>query len=166
MDVSRSGFCQYLTHGYLYTIDPDLHLILKVRRIHQTTRGSYGSRCMSRQLRNGGDDVGRYRARSLMRKAQVAVKHRKKFKITTESNHKLPIAPNLLERRFEVNSPNCAWYTDITYLWTMQGRLYLAVIIDLFSRKVVGWAMGDRLKTELVKDAVTMAYFRRKPAGG
>ena len=166
MQVSRSGYYQYLKYSFLYTIDPDLHLLLKVRRIHKITRGSYGSRRMSRELRKDGDDVGRYRARSLMKKAQVSVKHRKKFKITTESNHKLPVAPNLLERQFEVEQPNRVWCADITYLWTMQGWLYLAVIIDLFSRKVVGWAMSNRLKAELVKDALTMAYFRRKPVKG
>jgi putative transposase len=147
-------------------MDPDYLLLLKVRRIHSATRGSYGSRRMSKELRQGGDDVGRYRARNLMKKAQVAVKPRKKFKITTESNHKLPVAPNLLDRQFEVNRPNRAWCTDITYLWTMQGWLYLAVIIDLFSRKVVGWAMSNRLKASLAKEALTMAYFRRKPIKG
>ena len=166
MRVSRSGFYQYLKYGYGYIIDPDFLLIASVRRIHSSTRASYGSRRMSRQLREDGYDVGRYRARSLMKKAGVAVKYRKKFKRTTDSKHKLPVAPNLLDRDFSVDRPNAAWCTDITYLWTVQGWLYLAVIIDLYSRKVVGWAMDSRMKTALVKKALSMAYFRRKPPKG
>ena len=108
-------------------MDPDFELIAKVRQIHSDTRGSYGSRRMSGQLREDGYDVGRYRARSLMKKAGVSVKRRKRFKRTTDSNHKLPVAPNLLNRQFEVERPNTVWCADITYLWTIEGWLYLAV---------------------------------------
>ena len=141
-------------------------MISKVRQIHSETRSSYGSRRMSNQLRAEGYDVGRHRARSLMKKAGVSVKRRKRFKRTTDSNHKLPVAANLLDRQFEVERPNAVWCADITYLWTLQGWLYLAVIIDLCSRKIVGWAMSTRLKAPLVKEALTMAYWRRKPDKG
>ena len=141
-------------------------MLSKVRRIHSETRGSYGSRRMSRQLRDEGHDVGRCRARTLMRKAGVKFKSRKKFKRTTDSNHKLPIAPNLLERQFDVDRPDSIWCSDITYLWTVQGWLYLAVVIVLCSRKVVGWATSHRLKAALVKEALLMACFRRKPSRG
>ena len=97
-----------------------------------------------------------------MKKASVSVKRRKKFKRTTDSNHKLPVAPNLLEGQFEVNRPNAVWCADITYLWTLQGWLYLAVVIDLYSRKIVGWAMNKRLKAPLVKEALTMAESQAK----
>ena len=147
-------------------MDIDFVLLAKVRQIHSDTRGSYGSRRMSRQLRDDGHDVGRYRARALMKKAGVTVKHRKRFKKTTDSNHKLPVAPNLLDRNFSVDRPNAVWCSDITYLWTVQGWLYLAVIIDIFSRKVVGWATSSRMKTALVIEALSMAYFRRKPPKG
>ena len=108
-------------------MDPDFELIAKVRQIHSDTRGSYGSRRMSDQLRDDGYNVGRYRARSLMKKADVAVKRRKKFKRTTDSNHKLPIAPNILNRQFEVDRPDTVWCTDITsygpfragYIWLL-----------------------------------------------
>jgi putative transposase len=165
MRVSRSGYYQYLKYGSGY-IDPDFFLLSKVRRIHSDTRGSYGSRRMSRQLRDEGHDVGRCRARSLMKKAGVKVKYHKRFKRTTDSKHKLPVAPNLLDRKFEVDRPDVAWCADITYLWTLQGWLYLAVVIDLCSRKVVGWATSHRLKAELVKQALMMACFRRKPPKG
>ena len=147
-------------------MDPDFELIAKVRQIHFETRGSYGSRRMSGQLRNDGYDVGRYRARSLMKKAGVSVKRRKKFKKTTDSNHKLPVAPNLLNRQFKVERPDTVWCSDITYLWTIQGWLYLAVVLDLYSRKIVGWAMSNRLTAPLVKEALSMAYWRRKPEKG
>jgi len=147
-------------------MDPDFELIAKVRQIHSETRGSYGSRRMSSQLREDGYDVGRYRARSLMKKAGVSVKRRKKFKRTTDSNHKLPVAPNLLNRQFEVERPNTVWCADITYLWTIHGWLYLAVVLDLYSRKIVGWAMSNRLTAPLVKEALSMAYWHRKPEKG
>ena len=166
MGVSRSGFYQYLKFGRGYIMDTNFFLISRVRQIHSSTRGSYGSRRMSKQLREDGHDVGRYRARSLMKKAGVAFKYRKRFKKTTDSNHKLPVAANLLNRNFSVDRPNAVWCSDITYLWTVQGWLYLAVIIDLYSRKVVGWAMSARMKAALVKEALSMAHFRRKPPKG
>ena len=166
MEVGRSGYYKYLKREHKNRIDPDFAMIAKVRQIHSKTRGSYGSRRMSGQLQNDGYCVGRYRARSLMKKAGVCVKYSKRFKRTTDSNHKLPIAPNLLNRRFEVEKPNAVWCGDISYLWTSQGWLYLAVVIDLYSRRIVGWAMSNRLKAPLVKEALTMAYWRRRPGKG
>lgn len=125
-------------------IDKDFELLSKVRQINSETRGAYGSRRTSEKLRSQGDDVGRYRARSLMKKAGVSVTFRKRFKITTDSKHNLPVAPNLLNRSFQVDQPDAVWCSDISYLWTMEGWLYLAVVIDLYSRKVVGWAMHLR----------------------
>jgi len=121
---------------------------------------------MSKQLRKDGNNIGRYRTRSLMKKADVSVKRRKKFKKTTDSNHRLPVAPNLPDRRFEVQKANTVWCADITYLWTIQGWLYLAVIIDLYSRKVVGWSMSNIMKSSLVEQALCMAYLHRKSGEG
>jgi transposase InsO family protein len=166
MGVSRSGYYKYLKTAHENKVDPDFELIAKVRQIHSDTRGSYGSRRISGQLRDDGDDVGRYRARTLMKKAGISVKRRKKFKRTTDSNHKHPVAPNLLNRQFDVERPDAVWCADITYLWTVQGWLYLAVVLDLYSRKIVGWAMSNRLTAPVVKDALSMAYWRRKPEKG
>ena len=166
MDVSRSGYYQYLKRKYENRIDPDFALIVKVKEIHHDSKGTYGSRRTSKQLRKDGDDIGRTRARNLMRKANVSVKRYKKFKITTDSNHKFPVAPNLLKRQFEVQRPNRVWCADITYLWTHQGWLYLGVVIDLYSRKIVGWAMDSRMKSSLVEQALSMAYWHRKPDKG
>jgi transposase InsO family protein len=145
---------------------PDFELMAKVRQIHFYTRSSYGSRRMSRQLWNDGYHIGRYRARSLMKKAGVFVKRRQRFKRTTDSHHKFPVAPNLLNRQFAVKRVDTVWCADITYLWTLQGWLYLAVIMDLASRKIAGWAMGNHLKASLAKEALSMAYQRRKPEAG
>ena len=147
-------------------VDKDFVLLSIIRQIHSETRGAYGSRRTSKSLRSQGHDVGRYRSRSLMKKAGVFVKRRKKFRITTDSKHNLPVAPNLLNRNFQVDRPDAVWCSDITYLWTIEGWLYLAVVIDLYSRKVVGWAMSSRIKASLVTDALSMAYWRRKPGKG
>jgi len=101
-----------------------------------------------------------------MKKAGVSEKRRKKFKRTTDSNHNLPIAENLLNRQFESNRPNAVWCADITYLWKLRGWFYLAAVIDLCSCKVVGWAMDNHLRASLVKEALLMAYWRRKPPKG
>nr|CBX27972.1 Insertion element IS600 uncharacterized 31 kDa protein [uncultured Desulfobacterium sp.] len=165
MEASRSGYYQYLKTDHNIKIDKDFELMSKVRQINGETRGAYGSRRTSERLRSQGHDVGRYRARSLMKKAGVSVKHRKKFRITTDSKHNLPVAPNLLNRKFQVDRPDTVWCSDI-YLWTMEGWLYLAVVIDLYSRKVVGWAMSSRMKASLATEALMMAYWRRKPGKG
>jgi len=166
MEVGRSGYYKCLIKYKENRIDPDFELIAKVIEIHSDSDATYGSRRTSRQLREDGHDVGRYRTRNLMKKANVSVKRRKKFKKTTDSNHDLPIAPNLLDRQFKVQRPNTVWCADITYLWTIQGWLYLAVIIDLHSRKIVGWAMSNRTKSSLVEQALSMAYWHRKPSEG
>lgn len=147
-------------------MDPDFELMVRVRVIHSESSGTYGSRRMSRRLRKDGQDIGRTRARTLMKKAGVSVKRRKRFKRTTDSRHGLPVAPNLLKREFSVKQPNRFWCSDISYLWTMEGWLYLAVVIDLYSRKVVGWAIERRIDSALVEQALSMAYFRRKPPKG
>jgi putative transposase len=166
MEVSRSGYYKYLKKYNKNIIYNYFELIARVREIHSESHGTYGSRRMSKQLCKDGNDISRYRARSLMKKANVSVKRRKKFKKTTDSNHRLPVAPNLLDRQFEVQRANAVWCADITYLWTMQGWLYLAAIIDLYSRKVVGWAMSNRMKSSLVEQALCMAYLHRKPGKG
>jgi len=147
-------------------IDKDFGLLSEVRRIHSESRGSYGARRISKSLRLQGHDVGRYRSRSLMKKAGIFVKRCRRYRITTDSKHNLPVAPNLLNRNFQVEHPDKVWCSDITYLWTMEGWLYLAVVMDLYSRKIVGWAMSSRMKGSLVQAALSMAYWRRKPGKG
>ncbi len=104
-----------------------------------------------------GFPVSRDKTRKMMKDADVKVRHRRKYKVTTNSNHKLPLFDNLVKRDFDVPQPNQVYVGDITYICTQEGWLYLAVLIDLYSRKVVGWSMGSRMKAQLVCDALTMA---------
>jgi putative transposase len=165
MEVSRSGYYKYWKKSHK-RVDKDFKLLSVVRHIHKKYRGTYGSRRMSKELRDLGYEVGRTRAGSLMKKAGLEVKRPQKFKRTTDSRHHLPVAPNRLNQQFQAEQPNSIWCGDITYLWTREGWLYLAVIIDLYSRKVVGWALDSLLKTSLVLEALRLAYWRRKPAKG
>jgi len=166
MGMSRSGYFRSIKTANTIKIDPDFHLISRVRQIHKQSRRKYGSRRMSRQLRAEGYDAGRYRARNLMKKAGVSFSYKKKFKRTTDSNHNFPVARNLLNRKFDVEKPNTVWCSDISYLWTNEGWMYLAVVIDLFSRRVVGWSTSSRMKASIVCDALRMAIWQRKPAPG
>lgn len=121
---------------------------------------------MKKALTVLGYPVTRDKARKLMREAGVEVRHRKKFKVTTDSNHKHPVFPNLVHRQFAVPQIDQVYASDVTYIWTQEGWLYLAVVIDLCSRKVVGWSMSSRMKAQLVCDALTMAIWQRRPQAG
>ena len=127
---------------------------------------SYGSRRLQAALRSEGIKLGRYRVRRLMRTHGLRATWRRKFIHTTDSRHSLPTAPNVLDRQFEPAAPNQAWVSDITYLRTRSGWLYLAAVMDLFSRKIVGWAMAPTMPAELVCSALQMAITQRRPAPG
>lgn len=137
-----------------------------IKKIAESSKHSYGSRRMKKALNALGYPVGRSKTRRLMKEASVYVRYRKKYKVTTNSNHKKPLFENILKRQFKVASPNQVYVSDITYVWTQEGWLYLAVVIDLFSRKVVGWSMSPRMKATLVCDALRMAIWQRKPKPG
>mgnify|MGYP006295879699 CR=1 FL=1 len=167
MEVSRSGYYAYRGRRTRPSPrDEGPRLVDRVKAIHATTRGSYGTRRMAQELRAEGHAVGRYRARSLMRKAGVEVRRKRRFRATTDSRHSYPVASNRLERQFMVQRPDAAWVSDITYLWTAEGWLYLAVVIDLYSRRVVGWSLASHMRAELAMDALTMALWRRRPVPG
>ena len=147
--------------------DPEhVEIIDMVTRIAEASDFTYGERRMKQALNALGFPVSRYMTKKLMREAKVWVRSKKKFKVTTDSNHKQPVYDNVLNREFDVNKPNKAFVSDITYVWTQEGWLYLAVVIDLFSRKVVGWSMSSRMKAQLVYDALTMAIWQRRPDAG
>lgn len=168
MGVSRNGFYDYMRR---YTNrpkngGPDAALKARVRAIFKEHRSKYGSRRITEQLQEEGHQIGRYKTRRLMRDLGLKTKISKRYKITTDSRHSYPIAPNVLNRNFDVNIPNSVWTADITYVWTFEGWLYIAVVMDLFSRQIVGWAMDRRMKKQLTLDALAMAYWRRKPLPG
>lgn len=162
--VSRSGY-----YGFMKKRGKRLRhaeMIIRIREIHQRSRYTYGSRRIMHQLRNNGIMIGRYRVRRLMRLAGIMVKRKRRYRVTTRSNHRYPVSPNLVARNFRAHQPNRVWASDITYIRTLEGWLYLAVVLDLFSRKVVGWAMARRMTVELVKKALLMAVGRRGPGPG
>ena len=166
LGVTRSGFYGHQRRGSDRTDPYHQELLEAVRDIARATEDSYGSRRMRKALNVLSYPVSRNKARKLMKEAGVQVKYRKKYKVTTNSNHRQPVFENVVDRQFDVDQPDQVYVGDITYLWTQEGWLYLAVVIDLYSRKVVGWSMGSRMTAQLVCDALTMAVWQRKPKVG
>lgn len=166
MKVSTGGYYDWKTRDIPPTARKKQELVPLVRVLHEENEEVYGRRRMSDALKEKGHNVGKAAAGTLMKMAGVKVKTKRKFKATTDSNHDLPVASNFLERDFTADVPDRVWVSDITYIWTREGWLYLAVIIDLFSRRVVGWATSKRINTALIIEALHMAYWRRKPEKG
>jgi transposase InsO family protein len=166
MHLSRSGYYTWCKRGKSLRQRENERFIPVVRAAHKKSKGTYGTRRIAEEIEAHGGTCGRTRAGTLMKLARVAAKQKKKFKATTDSKHNLPVAPNLLNRQFAVQGPDRVYVSDITYIWTHEGWLYLAVILDLFSRQVVGWSLSNRMTRELVMNALRMAIWRRRPAPG
>lgn len=164
MKVSRSGLYDYLSR---YTSGErnrtETHLKEQIKKIFDQYKGTCGSRRMVKHLGAHGYPIGRYKVRRIMRELGLKAKMARRFKLTTDSKHSFPVSANILNRKFDVQAPNKVWTADITYVWTFEGWLYLSVVMDLYSRQIVGWAMNARMKKKLVLDALAMAYFQRKP---
>ena len=170
LDVSPSGYHQSKQRATNSTPQRNLlsndAVLANIKAIHAETKGEYGWPRIWKELLARGVRVGKERVRKLMAQHGIRARHKRKYIATTNSDHDLPVAPNLLERNFTAATPNQVWTSDITYVPTAEGWLYLAVIIDLFSRQVVGWSMQPHMKAELVTDALRMAWFRRRPDAG
>ena len=166
LGVSRNGYYQYLKALEKPTDPIHEEMIEWVQDIAKSSKNTYGSRRMKKALNALGYPVSRNKAKKLMAEAGLKAKQVKKYKVTTNSNHKQPVFENLLNREFDVARPDQVYAADVTYIWTQEGWLYLAVVIDLFSRKVVGWSMSSRMKARLVCDALPMALWRRCPDAG
>jgi transposase InsO family protein len=164
--VSRAGFYAWRRRPTAARTREDQVLAVAVAAIYAEHHGRYGSPRVRMELRDRGQRSGRKRIARLMRVQGLRARPRRRYRTTTDSRHGLPVCPNLLARRFAVAQPNTAWVTDMTYLWTPQGWLYLAVIIDLFSRRVVGWSMSERIDRKLALDALRMALAQRHPQRG
>jgi transposase InsO family protein len=141
-------------------------LDVEIREIYEQNKGRYGSPKITQELRDRGRRVSKNRVARRMRKAGLRSKLRRKFRVTTNSKHHFAVSPNLLERNFTQQAPDKVWVSDITYLATRTGWLYLTVIIDLFSRMVVGWALSSSLGHEMVVTALKRAIRRRRPGKG
>ena len=167
LEVSRSGYYAWRDRPTSARARRREELAEKVKAVHEHNRGVYGSPRVFRALKAGGESVCENTVAKVMRERQIRAKSKKKFlPRTTDSRHEQPLAPNVLGRQFEAQLPDRKWAVDITYVPTEEGWLYLAGVIDLCSRKVVGWAMADHLRTELVSDALSMALARRRPGAG
>lgn len=161
LDVSKSGYFAWSGRTPSARALRDEELIATIRRIFDEHRGRYGSRRIHQELKAQGQDVGLNRVERLMREAGLRGHGKRRFKKTTDSTHLLPVAPNILRREFRAEKPNQVWAGDITYIWTAQGWLYLAVLLDLFSRTVIGWKMSERITKKLAIDALQMAVAQR-----
>ena len=166
LDVARSCYYAWVD-GQTHTGGGDAALLVHIKAIHRQHEGRYGAPRVTAELRGQGFVVNRKRVARLMREHGLVGRPRRVFRgTTTDSDHALPIAPNLLERHFDVSDPNTAFVGDITYLRTQDGWVYLAVLIDLFSRKVVGWAMDETMETALCQRALSRMLMTRKPLDG
>ena len=166
LGVSQSGYFAWKGRPACRRQHEDMVLLAHVRSAFALSNGTYGSPRMTRELQDGGLAVGRRRTARLMRENGLRARQTRRFRRTTDSHHAWPIAPNLLDQDFSAERPNQKWGSDISYIWTREGWLYLAVVIDLFVRRVVGWAMADRLHRKLALTALRKALIMRRPAPG
>jgi transposase InsO family protein len=167
MQVSRSAYYAWAKRPGATAKDQERQQMeQRAAQIFADSRRTYGSRRLSRELKKAGFDAGRHQTRSIMAKLNLQPRYPRRFKVTTDSNHGESISPNLLDRQFDVAAPNQVWTTDITYVWTLEGWLYVAIVIDLFSRRVVGWAAGGHMRASLCVQALQMAFWRKRPEPG
>ncbi len=161
LKMSRSAYYAWRTRPESPRRRANRRLVSEIQAVHKASRRTYGSPRMFEELRERGHPAGRHRIARLMRENGIRGRRRRRFRTTTQSNHSHPVAANVLGRRFDVGAANEAWASDITYVWTLEGWLYVCVILDLFSRRVVGWSMGTRIDQHLPLSALRMALNSR-----
>lgn len=166
LGVSQSGYFAWRSRPACQRQRDDLVLLAHVRSAFALSNKTYGSPRLTRELQDQGLSIGRRRTARLMRENNLKARQPRRFKRTTDSLHAFPVAPNLLDQDFAAERPDEKWGADLSYIWTREGWLYLAVVIDLYARRVVGWAVGDRLHKELPLAALRRALAVRRPAAG
>jgi len=166
LEVSRGGYYDWLRRPKSQRAREDRRLGVEIRALFMKSHRRYGSPRIHRGLRHQGIRCSRKRVARLMRQEGLHARRRRRFRVTTRSEPKRPVAPNLLNRRFTVSAPNTVWMGDLSYLWTLEGWLYLAVLMDLCSRMIVGWAVSDRMEDELTLDVLNRAIEQRQPGRG
>ena len=166
LGVSPSGFYAWRQRKPSLRAQDEARLVEEIHAVHRASRGTYGSPRVLAELRHSGRRTSRKRVARIMREQALVARCRRRFRRTTNSNHAFPVADNVLGRKFTASAANQAWVTDITYVWTREGWLYIAALIDLFSRRVVGWAMSERIDRKLCLDALAMAVAARQPPPG
>ena len=165
LGASASGYYAWRKREPSHRSLEDAALATEIAALHKQSKQTYGSPRIHAALRSNGIRCGRKRVARLMRERGLRPRQKKRFKATTDSKHSLPIAKNLLDRQFKPLAPNHTWAADLTYIWTAQGWLYLAVVLDLCSRRVIGWSMQANMERSLVISALEMALTQRKPEG-
>ncbi len=164
--IPRSQYYKWLNSKPCSRELRDQELLVIIKKSHEESRETYGSPRVFKDIKKKGIKTSKKRVARLMQRNDLKGAQKRKFKVTTNSDQEYPVAPNLLNRQFDVQQPNTYWVSDITYIWTMEGWLYLSVIIDLFSRMIVGWAMESHMRAELVIDSLNMAVTHRNPDDG
>lgn len=166
LGVSQSGYFAWKGRSASIRQRADMVLLAHVRSAFALSNGTYGSPRMTRELQDEGFAIGRRRTARLMRENDLKARQKRRFKRTTDSQHAWPVAPNIIDQDFAAVGPDEKWGADISYVWTREGWLYLAVVIDLFARRVVGWAVSDRLHRRLALAALNKALMIRRPPEG
>ena len=166
MRVSRAGYHRWRHRQPCRRVREEAELLMHIRASHNESKQTYGSPRVHEDLKEAGIRCGRHRVARIMRKYAIRAIHKERFVVTTDSNHEMPVAGNLLDQKFGSEKPDARWLADITYIWTREGWLYLAAIIDLCSRRVIGWAMDKNIDRSLVMTALTAALKQRRPQKG
>lgn len=166
VETAKSGFYRWMKHNREYKSSYETYLLLRIQEVFEHSRRVYGSRRVTHALRKSGVICYLNQVSKLMRLNGLRAKTKRKFRKTTDSVHKMPVSPNLLNRNFAVEEKNRVWVGDITYIWTREGWLYLSTVIDLYSRRVVGYSVSDRITKDLVIDSLNRALSSRKPEMG
>jgi len=167
LNVSKSGYYAHKKRPPSQRTMRRRQLVEKIRTAHEHSRGTYGSPRLTVELKASGQSISENTVARYMREEGIASRIKRRFRVrTTDARHDHPVAPNRLERAFTAEAPDRKWCCDITYVPTEEGWLYLAAVIDLCSRRIVGWAMADHLRAELCLEALSMAIQRRRPAAG
>jgi len=166
LGVSESGFYAWKNRRASPRQQRDMILLAHIRSEFATSHETYGSPRMHAELEESGLAIGRHRVARLMHDNGLKARQKTRFKKTTDSDHNAPVAPNVLDQDFSTDGPDQKWGVDISYVWTAEGWLYLAIVLDLFSRRIVGWSMSDRMKKGLAMDALQRAIDLRRPPPG
>ena len=166
MQVSHTAYYDWLKRPAQIITEDELHLYRRMKQLFSASRESLGSREMVKKLRKEGFKIGRYRVSSLMKRLKLKVIQRQAYKVTTQRKHSHQVADNLINQDFNPENPNQVWAGDVTYLRTHEGWMYLAIVMDLYSRKIIGWAMSKRMTVDLVERAMQMAIALRAPDEG
>ena len=166
LGVSRSGYYLWGKHNKSERQIENDHLLVHIRDAYSRGRGTYGSPRVTAELRANGIQCGKNRVAHLMKSNGIKAKTKCRFKATKKSRHDFLVADNLLNQRFSTDVSNKVWVSDITFIWTREGWLYLAAILDVFNRRIVGWSMDDRLSHEVLADALRKAVRQRRPEAG